>query len=476
MKREHKTRLGSLEIRDLSDLLRSALIPTYAGLTTFLILLDFWVIFTRPQANISPLAVIRFPFLVTALAVLFSMSKFSIAWSKQASVISFFLLLEALRILVGSFVFPDLVRNDRYAFWFWFDIAFLLLGLILPLGAYLNCDRSISKFSRIWCFAIIYLGIYAITHGGRGPEGYLGDENDMAYQLVVMLPLPIIFFMNSNRQVSRSLLFFSVIVGSAGVVATFSRGGFVGYVAVMGALFLRIRRKALFAGIGVLLLLFSIPFLPQGYIDEMRSVQHTNEGTAATRRHFWAVAMRIFYDPHWTIQGVGMGNNTFHLSSYETAEDTANNPSIAGRAVHSIYVQLLADLGLWGVFIIGSLVFGSARGNRRTVRNATELLKRLQRFEQIAFQTIEGDKDRRILFSRIKNTLENYSHFSSAMNISFFGVFSAGAFLSTLYYPQLWLIAGLSGAVSAHARRFIPIAETFLERLEKDAFVKPAES
>ncbi|MFN8392289.1 MAG: O-antigen ligase family protein [Bdellovibrionota bacterium] len=453
--------------------------PSGERLVQSLLMLNLAILFLRPQDIVPIVGTLRIPVAVSILCVVAWLGRAGRRWETQMKIIFLFLSGEALRTMIGKLVWDDLVRNDFWAFYLWRDLFFQYLGFVFPMVAFMSTGRGLRVIARSWLLISGLLAAWAITHHGTGPGGFVEDENDLGLTLLTFLPMAL-GLATEWRYPERSRLFSFLVAGLIilGAMVTFSRGTFVGLLCVLACFIWRSQRKFAILATGTLLVLCALPFVPRAYIERIGTIKDTNEGTADLRRHYWNIAGRIFLDPKHMAFGVGLGNATFHLADYETGEDLAHYPSSAGRAVHSIYFELLPDLGLWGIAIVSSLVTISFRRNARLSRVlafqqqliANELSSTPT--EQQPAQSSVSDSERESALSALSLLSREYNLIRPmllAANLAFVAIFTAGAFISVLYYPMLWIACGLSATLTSYSRRLLPI----FDELSQLGYVTP---
>lgn len=450
--------LARIPAADLREFVKKAVQQRPAGLLAeYLLALSFILTFMRPQHQIGVLGAIRLPLIVSIVVgiVWLRSAKYSI--TTQSKIIMFFLAAEAVRIFLGRTVFEDLVRNDGWAFGTWYGLALNFFGLTIPIIAIFCSGKGLRLLFRVWLLCSLYLAMYVTTHNGFGPGGFIQDENDAGLVLLMFGALPLAVI-SEGRGSGHPRLLSLVAVGAVliGVVRTFSRGTFVGLIAVAGYFFLRSSRKLLLTTLSILLVLVAVPFVPQGYWDEVRSIKNVDDPTAQGRFHLWKLATRVWMDPPHIPFGVGLGNTAYHLADYETASDTAEAASVAGRAVHSLYFQLLSELGLWGIAVIAALVAISMRRNRRSGQEIEKLIRRLESIRGVVRGAKEQppaddeDSNRIATAQMLVRELKYLQPYFPGLNGSFVAIFSAGLFISVLYYPCIWLVACMSALLERY--------------------------
>jgi len=239
------------------------------------------------------------------------------------------------------------------------------LGFLLQCAAiYIVIDTKerILAVTNWWCLIYMLMGFITIAKGGMGPGDFTRDQNDAA--LALLIGIPWVFYsmsMPGLDRFQRWLRWLTLCILIAAVVVSRSRGGFLGLVAVMLTIwwFSQNRlRNAVVMTIGALVLggvLVSV--LPQGYIEEMGSISSREDSTRVERLRGWEVAWLIF--KHNPIIGVGGGNFAWNVSRYQRQASwwTGEQKSLAGRKAHSLYFQVLADLGAAGAILYIYIIF-----------------------------------------------------------------------------------------------------------------------
>jgi O-antigen ligase len=113
------------------------------------------------------------------------------------------------------------------------------------------------------------------------------------------------------------------------------------------------RRRFLFGlalAVGAALL---VAFAPAPYWADMKTMFDSQDVTRQERIRSWEQAQAAWRDN--PVLGVGPGNVPWVLARYEKF-DTRVSHSLGGRAVHSLYLTILAEFGLVGVVLYGAAV------------------------------------------------------------------------------------------------------------------------
>jgi len=337
----------------------------------------------------------------------------------------FYLLLAVLAVM-GPFA----VNN--FSVWIGFQNMVAWLACVaVPIMYFADSLRKIRVLVNTLILLHCYLSGYAVLHSGFGPGGHVGDENDVALSLNVTIPLAFCAFLGARAMLSKVCYLLACVVMIAGVVATNSRGGFLGLVAVLLYCFICSPRKKLGLVLGVALCLGGLLFIPESYWAEMGTISRdaANEdiGTGAHRKHLWATAINMFLSH--PLFGVGINNFQWNAGEYMPEElREKEGRSYAGTSAHSVYFTILAETGLAGVLVVGAIVYFSVRSIRHTLRLASK----------IELETITEESRADVLEIRARA----YG-FGGAM--IGFGV--SGVFLTAFEYPHLWYLAAFIVAI-----------------------------
>jgi O-antigen ligase len=322
-------------------------------------------------------------------------------------------------------------------------MAVQLLCICVPLMQFVSSMRKLRIFLSGWIVVFAYVALYGLTHAGRGPGGHIGDENDLALALNMVIPFTFAFVWSARRALARAASAITFVLMVVTVCVTFSRGGFLGLAAVLlYCFFIMMRRKALsvvFVGLAVLALFAA----PDTYWQRLRTIvteaEGTEHGTGELRRQYWALARQMFYaNP---VLGVGLYNFTWNVDRYQSAEDQERiGRSYAGQAVHSVYFMLLAELGSCGGVLFVLLIWYTLRDTERVLRVA--------RWRDVPTGLHDRPAD-----PRLREDLKEASLHAHAIRAALIGYLVSGTFLSVLTYPHFWLLVALTVSLHESTRR-----------------------
>ncbi|GAB1267804.1 hypothetical protein NBRC116493_10570 [Aurantivibrio infirmus] len=209
---------------------------------------------------------------------------------------------------------------------------------------------------KLWCVIYFLMSLITIKDGGTGPGDFSWDNNDAA--LALGMGLPIVFYSAFLPDISKRtklLILLAAVVVIAGVIVTRSRGGFLGLVGSLLIIWWFSRRRikiALYAIVfSVALSGILISVLPEGYLDEMQSINNAEDDTRVERLRLWETAWEMYKDN--PVFGVGVYNQKYNMNKYQvyTSWYTGFEINYQGKVVHSLYFQVLSETGTFGAII-----------------------------------------------------------------------------------------------------------------------------
>ena len=314
--------------------------------------------------------------------------------------------------------------NNYWALMTFKDMV-LMYGVYLGVITFVNSTEKMMTLMKLWIGLHGFLAVMGIAKGGRGIGAWMGDENDFCMVMDMAVPFGY-FLLFSSTGVAQKVKYLGFLGAFIlGAMASLSRGGFFGLAAVGAYCWYRSPKKLNALIVVVVAVLFMLVLAPEKYWDEIAS-STSNEtmgtGTGAARLYTWGIGMDMFYaNP---IIGVGQNNFPWTFGIYEAGRKF-NDRSISGRQAHSAWVTLISELGLVGVVIIGAMLFQCYR-DLKWVRKRFAPGDSRQKHGQI----IQAGEDVRMYLAR-------------AMEGSLIGFIVSGVFISTLWYPSLWIMMAL---------------------------------
>ncbi|MGF1756769.1 O-antigen ligase family protein [Photobacterium sagamiensis] len=347
------------------------------------------------------LVVLGYPFVMVVFFVVFSFFRihevfpqlYSLKIPLLLSLASIFALCWHLMISQKIKVYWRFELNFIALFFFWVTLGVILASnqsvaisyfkgiywkIALMTFAIAWLTRTIKDFafaSRLFTAAGLMVALVALNNkmtgiglveGGRVTIGrdigsVLGDPNDLA--LVLMFPAAFALSLMLNKGIgffSRSLGFMSFISLFSAVIATQSRGGLLGIMAVIGVFaYRRTQSKSLFliGGALVAALLYTVAGI-SGRASGGAGEAGIDE-SAMGRLYAWEAAFHMALEN--PLFGVGIDNFYYNYYFYSKHWDGLNH------AVHSTWFGVLAETGFVGLLVFIAMIAILIRSSLRSL-------------------------------------------------------------------------------------------------------------
>ncbi len=313
---------------------------------------------------------------------------------------------------------------------------FTYFVIYLAIAKYVVSYKMFRKLMFVWLICGIILCIQGMSHNGtvKG-SNYFSDNNDFGLAMNMFLGMAYFSFLATPRKNMGMVAVIGLLI--FGILATFSRGGFVGLCVMLPVILIMSRKKALGVLLVVAMVIFVSSIASPQYWDRMRTITNFDaEGVTSGRRYLWARAWDMFLDN--PIIGVGPGNYPFRVAQYEPPEKLKGT-SKAGKVCHSLYFTLLSELGIVGSLLFGMMLFN----NFKTLRGITKQCKGNKRNKILYGGMGKKENDALSLQPPDPEILEiKKLMYYDALGIiaGFAGFLASAAFLSVLYYPHFWIL------------------------------------
>jgi len=349
-------------------------------------------------------------------------------WSRQSWALLAFIGLLA----IGA----PFAANNYWAAWYTKALAITVLAIVFPLQSLLTGVRRL----KLWVFTLIgiilYVAAWAASHQGYGPAGAAGaqDENYVATLIGMALPYVYYSLFLDKRTFVRLALLFSIVVflGALAAEQNPSRGGFISLCVVVLYLLWRSPHKLLGIGViatgGLVLAVLAGP----AYWAEIKTSTDYKDGTGNERLELWKIGARM-WKAH-PILGVGAGSFFWVSGDYQSQEqlDKVGHSYSGTHVAHSLFIELMAELGSLGVLTLGLAVWYTWSGLGRV---QSEL-------------SLPGG-----LSPPSATDSEALRLYADATRASILSVLINGVFLSLLYFSFLYLLLAVGTAIPHIARR-----------------------
>ncbi|HFD31638.1 MAG TPA: hypothetical protein ENJ28_02830 [Gammaproteobacteria bacterium] len=367
------------------------------------LLLTFFLEYVRPGADIAIVQLSKINTLVPITVFLASLgaatkNTHADVWSdfntKWLAFFMFMLTISLVTAGVTEYAFIRFKQALGYIFIFYVIARFVddykkLTGVLLTLCVIhvvlvlLNSDLLLLESSRIYIQKV----------------SFLGDGNDFSLSLCIVFPMCFYFILVSDKKWKKLLFISMLLIISIAIIATQSRGASLALASVILYLWWNGKHKVfgiiatLIIGMGILAL------APPEYFSRMETLKdYEHEGSAKGRIDAWKAATEMALKS--PIIGVGAGQF----------------PALYGLTAHSMYFLALSELGFPGLLFIVLILIQNLK---RTTKNINK---------------IGADPPQNML---------KYKKLFICLNASLIGFMVAGAFLSVLYYPHVFVLSGI---------------------------------
>lgn len=318
----------------------------------------------------------------------------------------------------------------------WVVIYFLVSRILVTrwrlrifLGLFILLNLKLAQFSIRGYISGRLAGLtnmeFIMRGGGiAGSTGFFGNAADFGLAMCVVWGITwALLFRKGQKQLPRAVMTLCFVVFLLSILLCGSRGAVVGAGAIV---LIALGKTPKRIGAGMLLFVFLLGLLvvlPGASKERFVSAWHwRHDKDAYSRILFWEAGLKM-----WTHRPLlGMGPDRF---PYVVQEHYAEYllTGMGARAAHSLYIQSIADLGLAGTLMLVGLVIG--------------------------FLKLNGKTRKLVLASPLGGRRSLEYCVAAGLDLGLVGYLVAGAFLSVLYYPHLWILLGLSVATHTVSQR-----------------------
>lgn len=271
-------------------------------------------------------------------------------------------------LLVGLLSIPLALEPSR-AFQAWVEL-FKVIVIFIVMVNVVRTEKRLRGLILLVLFVSAILSLAAINdyaHGnlalqGRRIAGLIGglfsNPNDLALHLVTMIPISLALFFGSRGPLKKSIYLFCSLLLMVGMVVTFSRGGFLGFVCVIAFLSWKVarRNRVIFGAAALALVVLAVALAPGAYRSRLAT---TGDDSAVARTD--ELKRSILVAARHPLLGVGMDNYILYSNT--------------NHATHNAYTQVAADMGL-AAFLLYVWFLVSPFNRLRRIEAASRTSKR----------------------------------------------------------------------------------------------------
>lgn len=309
-----------------------------------------------------------------------------------------------------------------HAYWTYivFEHFKVILGYTIIYFLIVNYIKTFKKI-RIFAFTLLLAHVILVLsnltalsdverQSKMDAGAFLINGNDFAFSLTLIVPLVLFLFFYEKKNASKIAILISLAVVTIGIFLTQSRGGILAYISMLAFLFITSKHKAI--GVFIIVLAFIILNIafPRA-VNRMKTIKNYQEDESAQGRlDTWKASITMGLDKPLT--GVGLGNFAVAYGLHYRPVNAYNQ--FKWLVAHSLYFQMLGELGFPGLIFIFLLLFFNAWD----IALSYHLAK----------------------FNFAQGKIQKFPIYLAAILIAFI---VGGAFLSCITYPHLYLYTGL---------------------------------
>lgn len=219
---------------------------------------------------------------------------------------------------------------------------------------------------------------YILSGGGHkiwGPgRSIIGDNNQFALAIIMVIPILIYLYARSRNIWVRIGLAAAILLQVISVIGTGSRGGLIGIVALGGWILLTTKRKLKYLLIALVLGSVALSLAPERWYARMGTIESARQDDSFMGRVIaWKINLLAAMDH--PLVGVGFRSTQDIVVWLHYADDFAKldfiptdpPPRTFTRAAHSIYFQVLGDMGFVGLGLYLALLFVAWRNASKAI-------------------------------------------------------------------------------------------------------------
>lgn len=213
-------------------------------------------------------------------------------------------------------------------------------------------------------------GVFSLLTGGEqmvfGPEGsFIAGNNSLAVALIMTVPLMRYLQLSSSSRLVRYGLTGAMLLSALAILASYSRGAFVGVIAMALFLFFKSRKKGVILLIAIVAVPVILSFMPEKWYQRTQTIETYQEDKSLQgRQNAWGFAYNIAKERPLIGGGFAVFDPGLFLRYAPDPENFHDS--------HSIYFEVLGEQGFVGLGLFLALGFLTLRSARWIIRHARE--------------------------------------------------------------------------------------------------------
>jgi len=344
-----------------------------------------WAAFFYPKGWVWGFAnSIRFNFIISMFTII------SLVFSKNRSTYKISgLTLFIFLFLIWGTISALTTISDPNVVWKEWDIFIKIIIFYFVITLTLTSKHAMHVFLWALIIAVTYYGAgegvkYLATGGGHVVKGVynsrMGDRNELALALNMVLPLAIFLYSITKHKVLKMGLMTAIVLNVVAIIGSYSRGGFLGLVVVAIYFFLKSEKKLLITLIMSVVLVTALNFVPKEWSARMNTISTMEEDNSFLgRAAAWKQAVLMASDHPFFGGGFKAGQNFVIWKIYEPEFrkfdhiiDTSGQVFTFGKAAHSIYFQVLGDMGYCGLILFLIIIWLSYKKLKFVIKESND--------------------------------------------------------------------------------------------------------
>lgn len=232
--------------------------------------------------------------------------------------------------------------------------------------------------------------------------GVLQDPNDMSLFLVILIPIAVVLLCTTRSALHRAFYIATIMIMLGGIFVSYSRGGFLGLIAMGGVLMWKLARRdfLVVSGIGLVAIMAFALLAPANYQERLASISAPSTDASATQRQeILKQSVRVAW--RHPLFGVGIG--------------CFSEVSLIGKVTHNAYTQVASEMGLPALIAYLAFLFVP--------------FARLRRIENETFHSLEH---RSLYFMSV------------GLQAALAGYLVSSFFLAVAYYWDIYYLIGFA--------------------------------
>lgn len=356
----------------------------------------------------------------TLAGALFARDRRPVPWNRELVLVA---------ILLAYFTVTTLFAWSPEHAWAQWEKVFKIIFMTFVATMFIYGKDRVRILMLTIALSIGFYGVkgalWVLRSGGgervQGPEGSFIDGNTfigLAFNMV--LGLLIVLAREEQAPWFKRVLYGSAWLTVISTIFTYSRGAYLGLIAILPLIFLRARNKALAAGILIPAAVLAPMVLPEQVFRRADQIEnYETEGSANQRLQSWTVAWNLAKDYPFTGAGFEFEYAGDEARWLQYGSDRYTWALSHSSSAHSIYFQVLGQHGFVALVLFIALLGGTLLSLQRTKSRAAA-----------------------------RSDTQWIANYGSGIQVGLVGYMVSGAFLSSAYFDLAYVFIALSAVLA----------------------------